>query len=49
MHQFLLGYYFTQLLLYVLATVCHPQGACLYLLSYMPICIIFVDKILCTM
>jgi hypothetical protein len=47
-HQFLSPYYFTQLLLYVSATVCHPQGARLYLLSYMPIWVL-VDKIPCSM
>jgi hypothetical protein len=34
MHQFLSVYYFTLLLLHVSATVCHPQGTRLYLLSY---------------
>jgi hypothetical protein len=34
MHQFLSIYDFTLLLLHVLATVCHPQGARLYQLSY---------------
>jgi hypothetical protein len=45
MHQFLSVYYFTLLLLHVSATVCHPQGARLYLLSYMSI----VNKILRSM
>jgi hypothetical protein len=45
MHQFLSVYYFTLLLLHVSATVCHPQGARPYLLSYMPFWIM-VDKIL---
>jgi hypothetical protein len=35
-HQFLLVCYVTLLLLHVSATVYHPQGAVLYLLSYMP-------------
>jgi hypothetical protein len=47
MHKFLSVYYFTFLLLHVSATVCHPQGARLYLLSYMPISVL-VDKILCS-
>jgi hypothetical protein len=46
--QFLSVYYFTQVLLHVSATVCHPQGARLYLLSYMPIWVL-VDKIVCGM
>jgi hypothetical protein len=33
----LLSDYFTLLLLHVSATVCHPRGARLCLLSYMPI------------
>jgi hypothetical protein len=48
MHQFLSIYYFTLLLLHVSATVCHPQGARLYLLSYMSMWVL-VDKILCSM
>jgi hypothetical protein len=48
MHQFLSVYYFTLLLLRVSATVCHPQGAHLYLLSYVPIWVL-VDKIICIM
>jgi hypothetical protein len=37
MHQFLPVYYFKWLLLHVSATVCHPQGARLYHLCYIPI------------
>jgi hypothetical protein len=44
MHKFLSVHYFTQLLLNVSAAVCHPQGARLYLLSYIPIWVL-VDKI----
>jgi hypothetical protein len=33
MHKFLSVYYLTSPLLHVSATVCHPQGARLYLLS----------------
>jgi hypothetical protein len=44
MHQ-LSVYYFTLLLLHVSATVCHTQGARMYLLSYMPIWVL-ADKIL---
>jgi hypothetical protein len=47
MRQFLTVYYFTLLLLHVSASVCHPQGASLYLLSYMPIWFL-VDNILST-
>jgi hypothetical protein len=47
MHQFLSVYYFTLLLLHVSAIVCHPQGARLYLLSYMPFWV-SVNKILCS-
>jgi hypothetical protein len=39
MNQFLSVYYFSLLLLHVSATVCHSQGARLYLLSYMSICL----------
>jgi hypothetical protein len=46
MHKSLLVDYFTQLLLHVSAPVCHPQGALLYLLSYMPIRVL-IDKTLC--
>jgi hypothetical protein len=46
-HQFLSVYYFTLLLPHVSATVYHPQGARLYLLSYMPIWVL-VDKVLCS-
>jgi hypothetical protein len=48
MHEFLSVNYFTLLLLHISATVCHPQGARLYLLRYMPIWVL-VDKILCNM
>jgi hypothetical protein len=48
MHKCLLVYYFSSLLLHVSTTVCHPQGARLYLLSYMPIWVL-VDKILCSL
>jgi hypothetical protein len=48
MHQFLPVYYFTLLLLHISANMCYPQGASLYLLSYMPIWVL-VDKILCIM
>jgi hypothetical protein len=47
MHKFLSVYYFTFLLLHVSATVCHPQGTRLYLMSYVPIWVL-VDKILCS-
>jgi hypothetical protein len=47
MHQFLYVYYFTLLLLHVSATVCHPQGARLYLLSYWQFGYLG-DKILCS-
>jgi hypothetical protein len=47
MDHFLSAYYFTWLLLHVSATMCHPQGAGVYLLSYMPIWVL-VDKILCS-
>jgi hypothetical protein len=47
MHQFSSVYYFTLLLLHVSATVCHPHGASLYLLSYIPIWVL-VDRILCS-
>jgi hypothetical protein len=36
-YQFLSIYYFTLLLLHVSATVYHPQGARLHLLSYVPV------------
>jgi hypothetical protein len=45
MHQSLSVYCFTLLLLHVLANVCHPQGARLYLRSYMPIWVL-LDNIL---
>jgi hypothetical protein len=44
-HQFVSVFYFTLLLLHVSATMCHSQGARLYLLSYMSIWVL-VDKIL---
>jgi hypothetical protein len=44
MHQYFSVYYFTLLLLHVSATVCHLQGALLYLLSYMPIWIFWLIK-----
>jgi hypothetical protein len=47
-HQLLSIYYFTLLLLHVSATVCHPLGARLYLLSYVLIWVL-VDKIVCSM
>jgi hypothetical protein len=47
MHQFL-SVYFTLLLLHVSATMCHPQGARSYLVSYMPIWVL-VDKIMCSL
>jgi hypothetical protein len=48
MHQLLSACYFTLLLLHVSATVCHPQGARLGLLSYMSNGFL-VDKIVCIM
>jgi hypothetical protein len=44
MHQFLLVFYFTLLFLHVLAPVCHPQGACLYLLNYLPTWVFWLIK-----
>jgi hypothetical protein len=44
MHPLISFYYFTWQLLRVLANVSHPQGARLYLLSYIPIWVYF-DKI----
>jgi hypothetical protein len=48
MHQFLSVYYFYLAAVHVSATMCHPQGVRLYLLSYMPIWAL-VDNILCSM
>jgi hypothetical protein len=45
MHQFLSVYYFILLLLHVSATMCHPQGARLYLLSYLPIWVFWLIKL----
>jgi hypothetical protein len=47
LHQFLSVYYYTLLFLHVSATVCHPQGTRLHLLSYISIWVL-VDKILCS-